>query len=262
MASYFRPNNFRLSSSAFLWGRLVYTEHSTGCLRKILLQSREVSGPVAEKYTILGEQNEVRHAAVLDAAGVTYQRETPIERTSRRVPGVTITGHADFLIEDPTTLQFSEVHELKSVSSANTKRETIDKGFIKPENLAQLVAYMGEFDIERGKLIYTYYKDGDVNKVTAERTFEVTVDEYGRICVNGSSTQFTAYDIIAHRNAAIEVIATGEIADRPYRHDAPFNSPCQFCSFRSACERHDNGEFEGTDAFVLAAKTALGGSNE
>jgi hypothetical protein len=252
MASYFIPNNFRLSSSAFMWGRLVYTDYDTGCLRKILVQSRhDANREIPPEKAAMGDANEERHAAALDAAGVSYQREVEIFRESGRVSGVTISGHADMFVANNT------VHELKSTGSTSAKRDIIANGGFRAENLAQLVAYMGELNAPFGKLIYSYYKDNNPAQFGGERIHDVTIDEYGRICLNGTATQFTAYDVLAHRNAAVEVIKSGDIWDRPYRHDAVFSSPCTYCPLAKTCADYDSGVIEGSDAFVLASKQAL-----
>jgi hypothetical protein len=269
MAYYYSPNQFRISSSAFLWGRLVRTDYNTGCLRRILLQSLDISTTIDPKYEIIGKMNEDRHAKMLDEKGTVYVREMVLQRPSKRVPGVEISGHADFVITDalgrPTA-----VHELKSITSKNVRREVIGKGFFKTENLAQVVAYMGELDLTDGALIYTYYehpktaseedkKDWLKLEAVDARTFSVHVDTYGRIHVDAHPTEFTAYDVIAHRNAAVEVIAKQNVVDRPYRHDTPFVSPCHWCAFKATCDAYDNGEVESDVAFVDKARNQISG---
>lgn len=268
MAFYWNPFEFRLSSSAFLWGRLVFTDYNTGCFRKILLQSLNVSKSVASKYEMLGKINEDRHERLLQERGlvadVHYQREVEIKRKSARTPEVTISGHADFVYKDPATGRITAVDELKSVTSKNVRREVIGKGFFKTENLAQLVAYMGEFDVTQGALVYTYYEQDAYGEYEAldSRTFSVEIDEYGRIIVDTKPTEFTAYDVIAHRNAAVTVIGAQTVLDRPYRHDAPFVGACHWCPFKAICDRYDSGEIESTAAFVEKARQSLGGSDD
>jgi hypothetical protein len=269
MADYFIPNNFRLSSSAFLWGRLVFTDYNTGCFRKILAASQNVRTPVNPKYGRLGKWNEDRYADYLTSCGgvegTSFFRETEVKRVSSKVPGVTISGHADFIFigADGKT---ARVDELKSVTSKNVRRDVIKNGKFKTENLAQLVAYMGELDCVHGKLIYSYYENTESDpyapKLVDERTFVVHIDDYGRIEVDGEPTKFTAYDVIAHRNVAVSIIGSHTIRERPYMHDAPFGSPCHFCEFKPACDANDSGEIEGAVAFVERARKLVGGKKD
>lgn len=269
MADYFIPNNFRLSSSAFLWGRLVFTDYNTGCFRKILANSQDMSFRVKEKYEKLGKWNEDRYAAYLTSLGLvegkSFYRETEVFRTSSKVPGVTISGHADFVIKDDRG-GVARVDELKSVTSKNVRRDVLKNGKFKTENLAQLVAYMGEFDCVHGRLVYSYYEKTESDPyapvLVDERVFVVHIDDYGRIEVDNEPTRFTAYDVIAHRNVAVSVIGSHTIRERPYMHDAPFGSPCHFCEFKPACDALDNGEIEGAVAFVESARKLTGGKSD
>lgn len=249
MASYHNPMQLRASSSAFAWGTLIYTDYKTGCLRKILVQSKGHQTPIDPKYGELGAYNEDRHGDQLARLLVPFNRESKFERDLSH--GVTISGHADFVIceggEEPT-----EVHELKSVSSKNSRRNVIKHGQYLTENLAQLVCYMWAFDVCSGRLIYTYYE----NKVALdERIFAVAIDEFGRINVDSKPSKFTIYDLFSHQAQAATVIAHGAVAQRPLNWDAPFVSPCKFCQFSKVCDDYDSGVFEGSEAFVNLCKS-------
>ena len=254
MAAYYEPNQLRASSSAFQWGSLTFTTYKTGCLRKILVQSRNVQAPVAKKYGDLGSINEDRHATRLDALGVVYQREVAFKEDLGS--GVHLSGHADFVhYENGKTVG---VDELKSVQSKNVRREVIKKGLYNVENLAQLVSYMSAMDVLQGRLIYSYYEHvSDVWTCIDERIFAVTIDEHYRIFVDSKPTQYTVFDLYAHQKAAADVIATGRVADRPANWDAAFISPCGYCPFASACDAWDQNAIESKEAFVEHCKNLV-----
>lgn len=262
MGNYYEPMQLRASSSAFMWGRLTFTTYKTGCLRKILLQSREVQAPVAKKYGDLGTINEDRHAARLEREGVFYIREAPFKEDIGN--GVHLSGHADFVLcgSSYDDMRPKSVDELKSVQSKNVRREVIKKGFYNVENLAQLVCYMSAMDVLEGRLLYTYYeKVGEEWTAMDERIFAVAIDEHYRIFVDLKPTQYTVFDLYAHQKAASEVIAKGTIADRPNNWDAPFVSPCGYCAFKSACDAYDSNAIEGTESFVQQCRNLVSGSD-
>lgn len=255
MADYFNPNEFRASSSAFQWGDIVFTHYKTGCLRKILIQSRNHQAPINPKYTEIGAVNEDRHEVRLREEGKTFIREFDFKSTVPTVDGVTFSGHIDFLHTDGTNPTM--VDELKSVTSKNVKREVIKNGMWVPENLAQTVGYMGEAKVSKGRLIYTYYEQDTNNQkwyALDERTFHVTVDDFGKVAVDSKPTQYSFYDVLSHRVSAAKVIKDGTVGPRPYRWELQFVSPCTWCPFKKACDKYDEGSIEGTDAFVDYAK--------
>ncbi len=265
MADYFNPNEFRLSSSAFMWGDLVFTDYKTGCLRKILLQSRDINAPYNGVQTddpdgtTLGDVNENRHIERLYREGhKKFLREVEFKRPIPQEPTITSSGHCDFIIANDINAAF--VDELKSATSKNTRRNVIKNGEYSTENLAQIVAYMGEAKLVDGRLIYTYYEiDTNTGKYHAidSRTFIVKIDDYGKIFVDGKATQWAFNDLIAHRVAAARVIRTGEVTQRPYRWELEWASPCKFCHFKDACDKFDSGEIEGDVAFVEYAKNLI-----
>lgn len=239
-----------------MWGRLVFTQYKTGCLRNILLQSRGVrEGDIQEKYKILGAANEERFEKTLLEAGDEFKREVPIKTPIAANPSIILSGRADFV---RTVNGSIIIDELKSTDSKTKLRDVIKNGRWVVENLAQLVCYMIEFKTTMGRLIYTYMEpEGGVYTAKKERAFETVIDDAGRICIDLEPTKFTAQDQIAHRNAAAKVILTGEVWERPYDWNVAFKSPCAYCSFAPVCDRYDNGEIEGTDAFVLEANRQL-----
>jgi hypothetical protein len=252
MAYYHKPMTQRASSSAFAWGSIVFTEYATGCLRKILIQSKGYSKDIDPKYGIVGKINEDRHEARLireRVPGETFVREARCQADLFK--GVQLSGHADFVRYYGSDVL--GVDELKSVTSKNTRRK-IRAGQYLTENLAQLCAYMSAFKTVSGRLIYTYYEPvGDEWAPLEERIFAVHIDEFGRILVDSKPTKFTIHDLYAHQRAAALAIADNTVALRPHNWDAPFVSPCQFCAFKEACSAYDSRVIEGADAFVSLA---------
>jgi hypothetical protein len=254
MADYHNPNEFRLSSSAFAWGDLVFTDYKSGCFRKILIQSRGVRDKIKPQYTELGALNEQRHEDRLKSEGQRYLREHAVGRGIAGGSGVTLSGHIDFLLYDRDGINAASVDELKSVSSTNTRRNVIKNGHYVTENLAQIVSYMAETRVQNGRLIYTYYQEGEA---VDERTFRVTLDEFGKIFVDSKATQFSYHDILSHQSKAAAVIKDGTVGPRPFRWEFQFVSPCTFCPYKQACDQYDAGAIEGAESFVKYAEQLL-----
>lgn len=247
MSAYYTPLQMRASSSAFQWGSIVHTTWKTGCLRKILIQSKGYESAIDSKYTILGKINEDRHEKRLQEKGLQYKKEVEFLRGGS-VAGTTFSGHVDFLILDSNGKPWW-VDELKSVSSKNQYRKLIKQGDYNVENLAQLVAYMVEARVVLGRLIYTFY---DEEKIAQdERIYKVDIDAFGRIFVGDDPTQFTVNDLLAHQYAAAKVILESTVfPDRPFRGESPFVGCCNYCPFSTACAKYEAGELSDSSEFV------------
>jgi hypothetical protein len=246
------------SSAGFMWGRIVFTDHKTACLRSILLQSMGVrDGDIKEKYKVIGALNEERYEKILKDSNVKYDREFVIKQSVPSVPSVSISGRVDFVRYLDNGVY---VDELKATESKTKLREVMKNGQWVTENLAQLVGYMVALKTTNGRLIYGYYevpKGKTDHEFKQERAFEVLIDDAGRICVDAQPTRFTVHDQIAHTNAAAKVIATQEIWDRPYLWQVPFKSPCQWCPFKASCDKVDSGAITEVTDFVKSAQSDL-----
>ena len=254
------------SNSAFLWGRLTFTDSKAGCLRAILLQSRGVrEGEINPVYKTIGALNEEWHGNQLEEAGTPYERELPITGNVSGYSDVIVSGRIDYVVP-------SSIHELKAVTSYAKAREVIDQGNWKPEHLAQLVCYMVLRKSTEGALIYSFWKDKKVSKsskvkpistdkndyeLVSNRCYSVNIDDFGRIIIDGIPSKFTVYDQLAHQVTAAKVITEGEVFDRPIGWDAVFGSPCNYCPFKLACNTYDENKNIGTDAYVELAKKCL-----
>lgn len=228
------------SASAFVKGRLCFTQYDSGCLRSILAKSWVRTPDIDPKHSILGEKNERRFEEQLKQAGIEFVAESPVSYPLDHCNGVVFSGRRDFVVSAGDS---NEIVELKATSS-KTKYQMMREGKYVVENLAQLVAYMVEAEATRGRLVYAYYKDPTAAEPHLESTYLVTIDPSGDILANGRHSGFTIADYLLHRDSAATAVSQGVVYDRPYNYDAAFGSPCQYCVFKSACDRFDSGESE------------------
>lgn len=270
-----KPKKLYPSSSAFMWGRIVHTAYGSGCLRNVLIKSRGVRTEIAKFHMVRGAKFEEMYEKRLQDSGISYQAEKKI---CVDIPGteVLFSGRIDFLIDSDGSGDFSDIRELKSTESKAKRREVINKGYFVINQLAQLIAYMVSESRETGKLIVAYleadeatgeYKQPEVKMyrgkpIEVEKTFEVQIHRSGRIIVDGKTTQWTAHDFLEWRQAAAEVIESGEVWERPNNYDAVFNSPCGLCEFRGTCDKWDAGEIDTTEDFVRSARDEVKTSKE
>ncbi len=241
------------SSSGFIWGRLVFTDYKTGCLRNVLLQSRGVrEGEIDEKYKIMGALHEDLHEDFLKSHKIPYHREAAIKYNV--TPDVQFSGRADFVIPE------TRVEELKSTDSKNTARNIIKNGKVRTEHLAQVIAYMIPLKLAEGRLIYGYYeKDDETGKYAkqSDRAFDILIDDAGRICIDGAPSGYTINDSLNYTKTAAAVVTSGEIWDRPHNWSQSWGSPCKTCPWSSTCDKYDDGLIEGDVAFVQDAIDSL-----
>ncbi len=259
------------SQAGFQWGRLIFTSSKAACHRSTLLKSRGIyEGSIQEQYKVIGELNEERYLVeVAEKDGRPFSREMALRSSVNSFDSVTLSGRADFVYHDPSMV---EVIELKAISSYAKQRDVMDGGHYKPENLAQLIAYMVVLNSTKGRLKYTRWKNKKLSKsakdilksadkndyeAISDRTFQVEVDDFGRIIVDGTPSKFTVNDYLAHLHTAATVVTEGLIYDRPFNWDAKFGSPCEWCPFNKACDEYDQGNIEDVEVFVSIAKQCL-----
>lgn len=243
----------RGSSSAFMWGRTVHTDYSSGCLRAIYLASKGVKDTIDESHSIRGELNEDTYEQELIKQGLPYQRELTISGSLSIDPDYHFSGRIDFLVG-------GVVHELKS-SESKSRLPAIKKGEWSTNNLAQTVAYMDQMNVTEGKLVYSYWvrdkKNGEYQK-SLETPLDISIDNYGRIGVNSKPTQYTVYDLYAHQYHVIKVQRDDIIWERPHNYDLLWGSPCGYCPFKDACNKWDNEELgDSPSSFVTEAMKGI-----
>lgn len=250
-----------LSSSAFAWGRLVFTDSKAGCVRSILLQNHGVKeARIDPKHIVRGALHEKLHEEQLKAAGTPYQREHAVRATAPGYPGVELSGRVDFIRNHAGR---DVVEELKSTESKSVISSVINAGKPKITHLAQCVAYMLQLKLDTGYLIYGAYKnlnsesaevkESDYEKIK-ERAFEILIDDQGRICVDMEPSGYTVGDLHNHQKLVAEHLVNDTVGERPDGANAAFGSPCTYCVWKPACDAYDNGGIERTtDSFVSYA---------
>ena len=253
------PLKVRGSASGFMWGRTVFTDYDGACLRKILVSSKGVRTEIDPIHGVRGKFNEDQYEAVLLKDGIEYKREL---FTTDTIPGsiVPFQGSIDYLVSGPDC---DEVHELKSTESKN-KLRMIKAGQYSTENLAQCISYMISENTTVGKLIYTYFEPDDAAVYIEKysRTFEIHIDNSGRIVVDSVPSKWTVHDQLLHRATSAKVVSEEIVWDRPHNWDLLWGSPCAYCPFKAACTEYDKGSIEGASAFIEYAKKCLNPSKE
>lgn len=239
------------SSAAFMWGEQVVTKYASGCLRNILFKAFEIRTNIHPQYAEIGETHEVMHECELglDQEVIGWMREEPIREPVYGNPHSDFSGRMDFIVTYCDGHQ--EVHECKATFSKNIRRE-FRKGNPVLNHLAQLVAYLGQVGLTKGRLIYGYFEEHEGDLIRTEsREIWVEVDDKGRILTDGIPTGYTAHDQLRHMQVAATHLAEETFGPRPQGWDALYGSPCTFCDFQNACTKLDSG-WEDKDVIELA----------
>ena len=251
-----------------MWGRIVFTDYGSGCLRSILAKSRGVrTGEIDECHKIRGAFNEEEYKKKLERDKIPYLDETKVVEQIGDT-GVIFSGRVDIRVDPDNTGEFPVPEELKSTESKSKKSAVISGGKYGLNQMAQLVAYMVALRSTIGRLIFTYYdraKDGTYSRppdkmyagrlLKSERIFEVEVDERGTLVIDNKPSQWTVDDQLLWRQTAAEVINSGEVWERPFNYDSNYGSPCKFCEFSQTCQKWDDGILNTTEEFVRSAQT-------
>lgn len=241
------------SSSAFMEGRIVYTDYDSGCLRKIGFNAFGVKVPFDSKTADVGAENEANFERELVKENVEYKREHPF--TVNLAGGVLVSGRIDFVTS-------TRLIELKSTRSTN-KRTKLRAGAPSTENVAQLVAYMFALERDSAELIYTYINE---EKNTKENyPFTVKIEPSGQILINDEAYRYDTFSYLSHRSAAARVVSRvsgGDWraivdSDRPANYDSKYASPCNYCPFRFACAKLDRGEVTGVEGVLESANESV-----
>ncbi len=234
------------SSTAFMKGQLVYTTYASGCPRKILLSHRGVREEIKGKFKELGADNETRFEATL--TGKEYQRELPFKWALPDYNAI-VSGRIDYIID-------GTIWELKATQSKSSLTSIINGGQLRMENLAQIAVYILAMEKNEAYLQYAYYVG---NKYAKQRTFHITIEDSGAICVDKKASGFFVADLLKFLATVADSISNGKILDRPNNWSAMFGSPCGYCPFKSSCDQYDSGVIEGVDAFVSHSASSIKG---
>lgn len=231
----------RPSSSGFLRGDTVHTAYSSGCLRYMKANRKSKFVEIDPVYAEVGALHEDLYAISL--GDTLDDRELVIKLPLGE--DAEYTGRCDFVDTN------GAIHETKATISKSSKTDIIDKGIVNLNHLAQLVSYMVVLKRPKG-FIYVGYYEKDLKSFIklADRKFEITIDNDGSIYIDGSYSEFNAFDYLDHVKAQI-ALDTVPMPNRPYR-ESKFKSPCALCPLSELCDSVDIGETDASD-FVSKA---------
>ena len=243
-----QKKHIRGSQSSFMEDGQALSAWGTGCFRRQLIGSYGIEGPFPEAIARTGAANEEVYASELYYAGIVFVRE--MEVNQEVTADIGLSGRVDFFCP----FEEFKVRELKSATSEKTFTEVIKRGHYKPNNLAQLVSYMVVLEEPKGILHYTYYDKAQEDYIpTAVRAFQVTIDDDGRILVDGEDSEFTVANLLSHRyNSAMWLVDTS-VPPLPKGHAEKWKSPCKYCDFRQACNMYDCGMIATKEEFIQQA---------
>jgi CRISPR/Cas system-associated exonuclease Cas4 (RecB family) len=176
-------------------------------------------------YAAIGAMHEDLHSAQHPEA----QREVPFKRVVSN--NAILSGRADFVFED-------RVDECKATFSDATVRNA-KAGTPELSHLAQLVCYLMEFGLSRGRLIYGYFVKAKDGALTRRDTavIEVTIAD-DRILVNSKDTGYSTSDLVNTILQVSEWMQTDRPAPRPAKNG--YASACKYCPLNMLCDRIDD----------------------
>jgi hypothetical protein len=232
------------SQAAFIWGDLVISPKSSGCLRNIWFSAHGLKDEFPAELAKLG--------AVMEEHW--YQellKDETIEKIDREVvvkdfiPGqdkVTYSGRLDALVTYKNG--FVELHETKATSSKRVRGD-IRKGRIPINYLAQLVSYMIQLENGHGKLIIGYFEDDNGKLIcTEKRAFIVNVSDEGLILVDGQPSGYRVSEQLGHMQKAASMLTEATTPSRPADWQQKWTSPCNYCPFKKACDENEKPTVE------------------
>jgi hypothetical protein len=182
--------------------------------------------PLHPDYAAIGATHEELH----EKAHPEAKREVPFKRVVN--PTAILSGRADFVFDD-------HVDECKATFSETTFKNA-KAGKPEMSHLTQLVCYLMEFGVQRGRLIYGYFvkaKDGSFKRQDTA-VIEVSVGEHGNVYVGGADTGYTVSDLTNTVLQIADWMRTDVPAPRPAANG--FMSACKFCPLKELCDRIDD----------------------
>lgn len=226
-----RKLTYRPSSAAFQWGGITISPSSSGCLRNVLFSSHGLRDEIPAEFAEVGKAYEDLYAGHLSGD---VKREVPIKQPVFGSLQVDYSGRIDFIVNNVP-------HECKATTSKNTRREVIRKGKPKLNHVAQLVSYMIHLEVTEGVLAVGFFERDENEKfvLSEEKIFTISIDEDGKILVDGQPSGYRVQDQLAHMQAARGVLEQQSLAPRPDGWQQKWTSPCSFCPFKAACDKLD-----------------------
>lgn len=259
------------NSVGYIRRGVLYSDSSSGCLRRILLRAHGVEETNHNKRTLnvfaLGVYSEELFEEIYLAGKFEYDREKQIVVPLSK--NVEFSGRSDYVVKSPDC-----VYELKSCTSKNTYKKVFKDGQWKQDNLVQLVNYMLFWEIAVGKLCYTSYCDlldyktlGDfteerVKELAREskketRVFDVVFDWEGFVCVDGKRTELNVTEVLSFQQSACNALENDIVCvDRPQQETESMFNACYSCPARTVCDRFEQFRFS-SEQFVAECKVAF-----
>jgi hypothetical protein len=175
-------------------------------------------------YAAIGNMHEELHEASHPEA----QREVPFKRVVSDYS--TLSGRADFVFE-------GRIDECKATFSKPAFLDA-QKGKPSMAHLTQLVCYMMEFDLSRGRIVYGYFLKDRTGQLARRGTavIDVTVVD-DKVLVQGIDSGYTVHDLT---NTILQIdkwMQTDEPAPRPAKEG--YASACKYCPLAELCARAD-----------------------
>ena len=182
--------------------------------------------PLHPDYAAIGAMHEELHEKEHPEA----KREVPFKRIVN--PNTILSGRADFVFDD-------HIDECKATFSESTFKNA-KAGKPEMSHLTQLVCYMMEFGVSRGRLIYGYFVKDRFDKLKRKDTaiIEVSLGSRDQVWVNNADTGYTASDLTNTILQIADWMRTDLPAPRPAANG--FMSACKFCPAKELCDRIDD----------------------
>ena len=235
-----KKNKYNPSSSGFLLPAGTMSDYSSGCLRYMLVSSKQRTPYFDPLFAKIGAFHERWYEAKLgdQVEGVEVVVKSDI------TPLTEFSGRMDFVTKD------KRIHETKASFSNNFYLDVIRDGKYKLSHLSQIVCYMIDLEQMEGVIACGYYEMDSQGEFSQSgfRTFTVTIDANGKILVDGEHTGYDVFQQLAHRNAAAAVLESQTVAGRP-ANVGSYKSPCNYCPMRNTCDRYDAEEID-KDEFI------------
>jgi hypothetical protein len=217
-----------------------YTGSDVGCPRKTILRHLNIQQTVSEKT------KEIFNIGFIFEEWFCSQFPDAIKE--KEVNSSMLQGHCDLVSDE-------FVYELKSCTSKNTYKTVFKDNKPKVQNIIQLVTYMIELEMNKGKLVYgSYVHVCDYSKlmkmqsdqiktifdgaVPVLKEFNVEIEEDGTVLVNGEHfhnlnvTEILDFQINLH-----ELVKKKQLPPMVEALDqTTWDSPCKWCPLQALCE--------------------------
>lgn len=175
-------------------------------------------------YAAIGNLHEELHAAEHPEA----QREVPFRRDVSATS--LLSGRADFVFPD-------RIDECKATFSKTTISNA-KAGKPEMSHLTQLVCYLMEFGLSRGRIVYGYFERAKTGELVRKDKAVIEIGlQDGQVLVAGQPSGYTTADLVSSMHQIDKWMHTTQLAPRPTANG--FNSACRWCPLNELCNRAD-----------------------